>query len=185
MFHADRWAAAFINSPGRDTEAELERLKVLASPLKPVSKSLFGLSAAKRLEDLLRHNTGAEFERVIRFISLLVSKNRFRHIDSIIAGIEKRLDEQNGILDVTVEAPSAIDSAAEDALKEMIRERSSAAAVNMKMKIVPELIAGYRLWIGGLCIDASLRGQLEQMTEDLSGRQSAVSAAFLRRDKEY
>jgi len=179
VFHADRWAAAFINSAGTDAGAELERLKALLTPLKPVSKSLFGLSAAKRLEDLLRHNTGADFEMTIRFISLLVSKNRFRRIDSIIAGIEKRLDEQNGVLDVTVEASSAIDSAAEDALKKMIRERTGAAAINMKIKTVPELIAGYRLWVGGLCIDASLRGQLEHMTEDLLGRQSAVGAAFL------
>jgi F0F1-type ATP synthase delta subunit len=98
----------------------------------------------------------------------LVSKNRFRHIDSIIAGIEKRLDEQNGILDVTVESAVAADSAAEDTLKKMIRERTAAAAINMKMKTVPDLIAGYRLWIGGLCIDASLRGQLEHMMADLS-----------------
>ena len=168
MFHADRWATAFINSPGRDTEAELERLKALVSLLKPLSKSLFGLSAAKRLEDLLRRNTGADFERTIRFISLLVSKNRFRYIDSIIAGIEKRLDEQNGVLDVIVESATVADSAAEDALKKMIRERTGAAAINMKTKTVPELIAGYRLWIGGLCIDSSLRGQLEQMMADLS-----------------
>jgi len=168
VFHADRWAAAFIDSPGKDADAELERLKALASSLKPVSKSLFGLSSAKRLEDLLRHNTGAEFERVIRFISLLVSKNRFRYIDSIIAAIEKRLDEQNGVLDVMVEAAVVADSAAEDELKKMIRERTGAAAINMKTKTVPELIAGYRLWIGGLCIDASLRGQLEHMMADLS-----------------
>jgi len=167
MFHADRWAAAFVNSPGQDAGAELELLKVLAAPLKPLSKHIFGLSAAQRLEILLRKNAGVEFEKSIRFISLLVSKNRFRYIDSIIVAIEKKLDEQNGVLNLTMETATATDSATEDELKKMIRERTGAASIKMKMKTVPELIAGYRLRIGGLCIDASLRGQLEQMKDFL------------------
>ena len=52
----------------------------------------------------------------------------------------------------------------------------------MKIKLVPELIAGYCLRIGGFYIDASLRGQLEKMTAVLT-RDGPAAAAF--RTQEY
>ena len=182
MFHADRraarWATAFINVLGKDAGAQLEYLKALRPALKPVLRDLSGLSAAKQLEKVLRGHSGPESEMTIRFVSLMVSKNRFGSIDSIIAGIEQKLDEQKGILNLTVETAAAADSTLKSELEKMICEQTGAAGINMKLKVVPELIAGYRLRIAGLCIDASLRGQLNTMTKLLSGSPAAAGAAF-------
>jgi F0F1-type ATP synthase delta subunit len=185
VFHVNRWAAAFLNTNGMDangmdaagTDAacDLERLKVLSAALKQASRRLSGVTAARDAEKLLRENTGAEFEKPIRFIALIISKNYFHRADAIIAAIESRLDEQMGILNVTVESASVTDSALEEKLREMIREKTGASGVRLRVTTAPELIAGYRMRIGGLCIDASLAKKLKKMAGVLadSGRAAA------------
>jgi ATP synthase F1 delta subunit len=179
VFHADRWAAAFINAFDTTAAAELERLKTLMPALMTVSKELFGQFRAQRLEKILKEYTGAEFDKTIRYISLVVSKNRFTCINLIIAEIEKMLDERNGILDVIVESAAATDSAFEGMIKKMICEKTGARGINLKIKTVPALIAGYRLRVRGFYIDASLRGQLGKMSVDLAdGNFAAIGHKF-------
>ena len=186
MFHAGNWAAAFISLFGTNAEAELERLKAIPPVLKPISKNLFGRTAARRLEKLLRENTGAEFKNVINFIALAVTKNCYRNIDSIIAETEKRLDERGGILDITMESAEEAGRPVTDELEKMIRQQTGAAGIRIQTKLNPELLSGCRLRMGGLCIDASLRGQLEKMTNYLSdSRPADTGTALTRRAQEY
>ncbi|GHV94455.1 hypothetical protein AGMMS50293_07750 [Spirochaetia bacterium] len=186
MFHGDRWVNAFINVLGENADAGLACLKALTPPVKTIPGELFGRSAAAKLEKLLRESVsavpaaeiGKEMEYAIRFICMLVEKNFFRRIDSVLQKIENTLDEKKGILDITAETASPIDSGFEENLRRMIKERTGAAGIKMETRLVPELLGGYRLHIGGLCIDASLKGQLEKMTADLmaSAKMSVVSA---------
>jgi F-type H+-transporting ATPase subunit delta len=173
VFRADRWAAAFIGVLGKDAEAGFECLKTLTSGLQPVSGSLFGRFAAKKLEQELRECSavspaGPEYEYTIRFICLLVEKNLFRRIDTVRSEIETQLDEQNGVPHIIAESVFPIEGAFEDELDKLIRGQTGAARIKMKTRLVPELLAGYRLRIGGLCFDASLKGQLEKMAADLT-----------------
>jgi len=181
VFHTNRWAAAFINISGDKAEEELTFLKILAPAVKTVPGALFGRYAAKQLENILlesispdpagtepygpavRLGRGSPPTYSIRFICLLVEKNLFRYIDLIIAGIEKMIDEQKGIPEVTVEMAFPIDNAFEKELKTMICGKIGCENIKLKSSVVPELLAGYRLRIGGLCIDASLRNQLEKL----------------------
>jgi F0F1-type ATP synthase delta subunit len=183
MVHPDRWATAFIgslskNAPSKNAEEGLVFLKELTHGLKPVSGLLFGHTAAafieKTVDELLREDTALQpqtdtsgiditREYPLRFLCLLIEKNLFHHSDVIIETIEKMLDEKKGILNVLVEAASA-EEVSENGLSGMIKERTGAAEVKMRITEVPELLAGYRLHIGGQYIDASLKGQLEQMT---------------------
>ncbi|HCC37652.1 MAG TPA: hypothetical protein DEQ14_08565, partial [Treponema sp.] len=101
-------------------------------------------------------------------ICLLVEKKVFHKADLIIEKIEKRLDEQNGVLEVIAETALPVNSAFEDELSGMIQKRTGAAQVKTRFRLVPELLAGYRLRIGGLRVDASLKGQLEKMAADLT-----------------
>jgi F-type H+-transporting ATPase subunit delta len=183
MFHAEPWAAAFINVYGKNADEGLACLKALAAPLKPVSARLFGLQAAKRLEKMLCESVGdsglsggvatgisakGPAGYAIRFICLMVEKNTFRRIGTVIERIEKRLDEQNGVLEMTAESAAPVDGAFEEELKKMIAGRTGAAGIKMKTRVVPELLAGFRLRYGGFFVDASLKGQLERMTADLA-----------------
>jgi ATP synthase F1 delta subunit len=177
VFHGDRWARVFVNCLGENTEAGLVCLKALVTPLKAVSGTLFGFSAARRLEKILKESSIAAAdngtaEYPIRFICLLVEKKCFRHIDAVLQKIEERLDAQKGLLAVTVESAATIDSSFEENLKQQIMERTGAVGIKMKTVLKPDLLGGYRLRIGGFYVDASLKGQIEKMKIALAGGMS-------------
>jgi ATP synthase F1 delta subunit len=106
-------------------------------------------------------------EYAIRFICLLVEKNQFRNIDMILQKIEEALDAKNGILSVSVESASPLDDVFEGELRRRIIAQTGAADLKMNTLVVPSLLGGYRLRIGGYYVDASLKGQIEKMKADL------------------
>jgi F-type H+-transporting ATPase subunit delta len=184
VYHVNRWADAFIKATEKNTEEAFSCLKALALPVKSAHKILFGCNAAGQIEKLLRESAGPQgrptgrptgtagtdpaVEYTIRFITLLVEKNCFRHIDSVLQKIEQRMNEQMGILDVIAESAAPMDSVFAEEMRRLIMERTGAAGVKMKTKLAPELLGGYCLRIGGFFIDASLKGQVEQMKADLT-----------------
>jgi F-type H+-transporting ATPase subunit delta len=202
MFHGNRWAVAFINTLGDNAGEGFMCLKALVKPLKGASGVLFGCSAARQIESILRGscasvktntfnastitvnaNTVAfnaatsgggatksgdtALEYVIRFITLVVEKNQFRNIDLILRKIEESLDTKNGILSVSVESATPLDNVFEGELRRRIIAQTGAAELKMKTLLVPALLGGYRLRMGGFYIDASLKGQIEKMEADL------------------
>ena len=170
MIHANRWAAVFITVLGDNAAEGLLCLKAMVQPIKTVSGALFGYSAARRLEKLLRESAGTQditVEYAIRYITLLVAKNQFKHIDIILQKIEERIDERAGTLAVTIESASPLDNAFEKELKRRILERTGAADIKMKTRLVPALLGGYRLRAGGLYVDASVKGQMDKMRAGL------------------
>ena len=177
---AGHWADAFVATLGADGEAGLACLKAMVPPLKAIPGAVFGHSTSRRLEKLLRESadaagfSGVGVMDAIRLIVLLVERNHFRHIDSILPKIEERLDRKNGVLTVTVESVAAMDGAFEKQLRQRLAESTGAASVRLRAELVPELLGGHRLRIGGIYIDASLKGQMDKMKTDLA---AAVLAA--------
>jgi len=170
VIHGNRWAAVFITVLGDNAAEGLACLKAMVQPIKTVSGALFGYSAARRLEKLLRESAGTQditVEYTIRYITLLVAKNQFKHIDMILQKIEERIDERAGTLAVTIESASPLDNAFEQELRRRILERTGAANVKMKTRLVPDLLGGYRLRAGGLYVDASVKGQMDKMRAGL------------------
>jgi len=177
VFHVERWAGAFMAIAGANADDAFECLKAVAQPVKSVRGVFFGHNAAAELEEMLRAaaaggaSAGAEppaaVEYTIRFVCLLVEKNYFKYIDILLPVIERKLDEKKGILSLSLEAASAVESGFEEDLARTIREKTGASNVKMKTSVKPELLGGYRLRIGGFFIDASLKGQLAKMKADL------------------
>ncbi|MDR1858478.1 MAG: ATP synthase F1 subunit delta [Treponema sp.] len=183
MFHGFRWADAFVAVLGKDAAEGFACLKAMVPPVKAIPGELYGYYTARRLEKLLHSGaaaagfSGAGAVNAIRFIALLVEKNRFKYIDVILPEIEQLLDKQNGVLAVTVESTAPLDSAFEQTLKQRLAERYGAASIKLKTRIAPELLGGYRLRIGGLYIDASLRGQTDSIKADLEAAALKHSSA--------
>jgi ATP synthase F1 delta subunit len=183
MFHAGRWAGAFLSVSGKDAYEAFLCLKSLAAQIKTVQGVFLGHNASLKLEKILREScasTGSiadsaavsteitpDVEYAIRFLCLLVEKNCFRHIGLLLQRIEKNLDEQNGIIDVTVEAAAPVDSGFEKDMEKMIKEKTGASGVKLETRVRPELLGGYLLRIGSFYVDASLKGQLESMAAHL------------------
>ncbi|MCL2763442.1 MAG: F0F1 ATP synthase subunit delta [Treponema sp.] len=166
MFRGNCWAVAFVGALGAEAAAGLACLQAMVGPVKSIAGAAFGYRNSRRLEKLLRESAGTSdtaCEYAIRFITLLLEKNVFKYVDAIIRNIEALINAQNGILAVTVESAEPLDADFENALREKILERTGAVRITMNTLLVPELLGGYVLRIGGFYIDASLKGQIEKM----------------------
>lgn len=177
MFHANRWATVFIDTLNNDIDEGFAFLKVITEPFKAVSGILYGYNISRQIEIILRdcvnHTRGvvnekhnqiqSSIEYSIRFITLLIEKNQFKHIDVILAKIEERINERNGVLTVIIETAFPMDSVFETEIKQRIAQDLGTAKLFMKTQVNPELLGGYCLRIGGFFIDASLKKQIENM----------------------
>jgi len=181
VFHADRWVGAFLAVAGDNAESAFLCLRAFAPPVKSIRGVFFGHNASAELEKMLRESVNAcgitkdppAVEYAVRFICLLVEKDCFRYIDSLLARMEQKLDEQRNILALSLEAAAPVDRGFEEKLTRIIKEKTGASGVKMKTSVRPELLGGYRLRVGGYAagggfyIDASLKGQIERMKADL------------------
>jgi F-type H+-transporting ATPase subunit delta len=179
VFHANRWAVVFEKVLGENADSGLACLRALVQPVKAITGELSGHSAARRLEKVLRESIaalggGAAFgkaatavEYAVRFLTLVVEKKQFGHISVILRHIEERLDTRKGTMTVTVESAVPLDDVLEKNLRRQIMDRLAVSEVNMKTRLVPQLLGGYRLRLGGFFVDASLKGQIESMKADL------------------
>ena len=172
MFHVNRWAAVFVGAAGDKAEEGLGCLRTMVPVVNAIPGALFGRSAARKLEKILREGAStagcaAEAEYAIRFITMLVEKNSFGNINTVLQRIEKILDERKGILNVTAESAFPPDEALKEELRRQIAGRTGAAEIKMNWRLVPELLGGYRLRIGAFYVDASLKGQVEKLSADL------------------
>jgi len=170
VFHADRWASAFLSVTTENAESTFFCLKAFAQPVKSIRGVFFGHKASAELEAMLREGVTditPDVEYAIRFICLLVEKDSFRFIDILLAKIEQKLNDKKGILAISLEAATPVDASFESDLTRIIKERTGASGVTMQTRVNPELLGGYRLRMGGFFIDASLKGQLADMKAEL------------------
>ena len=180
MFHCGRWAAAFVNSLEKedgDTDEGLEFLKVLASWVKELPGDVFGSYAAEMARTLAYDaisKAGAVSvarETAIRFIELVIKKNRVRYIDDIVKMIKSILDKKHGVIEVFAEYAFPADADTEARIIEELKKQTGAVRIDLTGRIEPSLIGGYRLRIGDEIIDASVRLQLRKLLEALQSGQ--------------
>jgi F-type H+-transporting ATPase subunit delta len=198
MFTPERWAAAFINTAGDEAPIGegLDLLRALSPVISAIPGSVAGTDAVVRLEKMIRQSLsvtktagnsagsveakgvqGRGTEIALRFLLLLIKKDLFRHIDAIIKEIEAELDRLRGILPVTLESAAAPDGDFQESLRKQLIEKTGAKGIKLDTRLVPDLLGGYRLRIGGDIIDASLRSQLQRMGAELAGTASADAGA--------
>jgi len=186
----DRWAGVFVAALGNNADAGFLCLKSLVPPITAIRRlPVAGYPAARRIEGMLRAScaetdcgvgdVGAVTETVIRFIALLVEKGRFRHVNSVIEKIEAAIDEQNGVLAVTLETaePLKAGGMTADEFARLICEKTGAAKVRLETRVVPELLGGYRLKTGTFTVDASLANRIEKMKAALVSAALEMEAA--------
>jgi hypothetical protein len=183
MFVAEQWAGAFINAlekdgaPG-DAEEGLAALKVFARWVKEIPGAVMGKAASLQLDRLIRGaiagagpgfaGRGTEF--ALRLVVLLTRKSCLRRADAVAvaAAAELILDRKRGVLNATAECAFPPEEDLRESLREKLRRRTGAADVKLDFRVKPELLGGYRLLLGGDCIDASLRAQLLSMSREFS-----------------
>ena len=185
MFHPERWADAFVELCGKQLDEGFAALKVFTACTAGMSGLVSGSAAAVQLDRMLRRamkeagfgvqNRGMEF--AARFMILLVKKNQFRYREAILGEIERLADRMNGITRAKVESVSPLDEVFQEKIKTALKHRTGAKEIALSTRIVPELLGGYRLFIGTDLIDTSLREQLRKMAADLQTGAAKGSAA--------
>ncbi|MDR2536073.1 MAG: F0F1 ATP synthase subunit delta [Treponema sp.] len=178
MFAAERWAAAFVNVAGKDQkilEEGVKALKALIPCMEKIPGALAGKVSADQLERMIRRSmekvspVGEGTEYACRLLALLVKKGLFtRHTGrALLEEIEKIWNRNNGILVVKVDSAVPLDEELRKTLQETIRRKLGAKEIALIPRIVPELLGGYRLYIGSVSVDASLCFLLQNMAADL------------------
>jgi F-type H+-transporting ATPase subunit delta len=119
---------------------------------------------AKRaaLEDML---TGSD-ELFLNFIRLLVDKGRIAEVADVHEEWARLLARQERILDL--ELQTAVELSDEEAAKVVEQiEKASGRKVVASRTVDPDLIGGLVVQAGSVRLDASVRGRLEQLREEL------------------
>jgi F-type H+-transporting ATPase subunit delta len=180
MYKAERWADAFAAVAGDSLDEGLEVLNVISGCTIVLPGPVSGTVEALQLERMIRgalkqvgdFSRGAEL--AVRLAVLLVKKGRFFLLRRIIEEAEKIADARKGILSVVIESVTAPDKEFEEELKRKLLKQHGVwnhpvpKEIKLVFRPVPELLGGYRLRIGSELIDASLRGQIQNMAADLN-----------------
>ncbi|MBU0714425.1 MAG: ATP synthase F1 subunit delta [Verrucomicrobia bacterium] len=100
------------------------------------------------------------------FVGLLVRNRRAALLAELVQFLETRLDEKEGRVEVRVESALPMtDADHADFLRRLTQWLNK--KVELKIAVVPELLAGITIRIGDHLIDGSCRGQLTRMRQVL------------------
>jgi F-type H+-transporting ATPase subunit delta len=151
----DEWAAGLDLAAATTSDPRVSAF--LASPAEPLGD---------RLATLDQMLSGRVPDGVHRLARLLVER---RAVDRLAAiGVEYRrlYNRQTGIVDALVTSASALTKAETEALRVKVG-RMTDRSVNLRVQVDDTLIGGLTVRIGDTLYDASVRGRLERLREQL------------------
>ncbi len=120
---------------------------------------------AAALEELL----GGDEQLVRNFLLLLAEKNRAGEVEEIAREFDRLVAQAEGILDV--ELTTAVELSDEEARGVIGQiEKASGRNVEAKQRVDPDLLGGLVLQAGSLRLDASVRGRLDRLRQELTIR---------------
>ncbi|HYC06919.1 MAG TPA: F0F1 ATP synthase subunit delta [Candidatus Binatia bacterium] len=125
------------------------------------------LPAARRRDVLERLLGGRVPEGVARLAALLAERSRVERLPAIAADYRRLVDRQRGIVEarVTSAAPLSLDET--DAVRAWV-ERTTGAKVSLTASVDESLIGGLTVRVGDTLMDASVRGRLERLRNQLA-----------------
>jgi len=121
---------------------------------------------AKR--EVLEAVTADADELVRNFLRLLAEKGRAAHVEGIQRELERLAAEAEGQLSVELTTAYELSDEEARAIAEQI-EKSSGRRVEVVRKVDPSLIGGIVLQAGSFRADASVRGRLGRLRDELNG----------------
>ncbi|MDR0663397.1 MAG: F0F1 ATP synthase subunit delta [Spirochaetaceae bacterium] len=184
MFAAKRWAEAFILACEGDSkelvhqcEAGLALFKAAFNSLSRLRLPASGSAAAAEFNGFLGRSlqkcgyegaeNGVESARAIIF--LLIQHSLFQHTGLLIDEIEDLLLKKQNILTVLLDCAEKPDDDFLLNLRNLLKKRENVNDARITVVLMPELIGGYRINIGGTREDFSVAGQMTRMKRALTG----------------
>lgn len=121
--------------------------------------------------DVLDRILGSFDEMVRNFVRLVVEKGRAGEIREIAAAFADLIAAQAHVLDVEVTTAHALSEADFQKIVADI-ERKSGRPVQATRSVDPDLIGGIVLQAGSMRLDASVRGRLDRLRQELATTRS-------------
>lgn len=100
----------------------------------------------------------------LRFVQLLVEKDRETLLPSVLDMYQNLRDEQRGIVEVQARTPAPLSEAERTELTERL-EAMTGKTVRLRVKEQPDLIGGLVIRIGDRVYDGSVRQKLDNLRE--------------------
>ena len=117
--------------------------------------------------DVLDKVLGGADELVRNFVRLVIEKGRAGEIREIAAEFDTLVAAEEGILDVELTTAHELSDADFDRIRSDI-EQKSGRKVQASRTVDPDLIGGIVLQAGSMRLDASVRGRLERLRQQLA-----------------
>jgi F-type H+-transporting ATPase subunit delta len=103
------------------------------------------------------------------FLRVVLEHERFPVLGEIVEAFELLLNEKLGIVVAQVASARALDDVERQELEKALRIRTG-KKVQMRFSVDPSLIGGVTAQVGSTIYDGSVRGQLDRLRSELSGR---------------
>jgi len=110
-------------------------------------------------------------ELVVNFVRLLAEKGRAAELGEIADELDTLVAKEQRILDVELTTAHELTDAEFQSILDQI-ESASGRKVQAERKVDPNLIGGIVLQAGSMRLDASVRGRLERLRQDLTHARS-------------
>lgn len=104
----------------------------------------------------------------VNLVKLLVEYDRLSLLPEIAAIFEDLKAQEEGTLEAEVTAAVALNSAQLQKIVDQLQAKFG-KKVEASVKVDPEIIGGIKIVVGDTVIDASVRGQLQQLAYTLKG----------------
>ena len=151
----DEWAAGLELAAATTSDPQVGAF--LGSPAAPLGDRL------ATLEGMLKGNVP---DGVLRLARLLVERRTVDRLPAIAVEYRRLYNRQQGIVDALVTSASPLTPAETDALRAKVGKMTD-RTVNLRVRVDDSLIGGLTVRIGDTLYDASVRGRLERLREQL------------------
>ena len=159
-----------------ETAGQIEQLRLLVKQQPDAIRLLASRTLSLEDRDALCRKLfeGRVSPLVLRYVRLLVKKNRFDEFPGIAAAFKALVDERHGQIEVQTWTAIPLDQANLDRIARRTRERMNREAV-VHQHIDPNLIGGIKVRVRDVVIDGSVATRIKLIKESLleQGRQSA------------
>lgn len=103
----------------------------------------------------------------IRFLNLIVEKNRSADVYGIVHDYVDLYRRRKGIARVVVGTPQPLSEAEDKAFADWVEQNLPDSRVEMTNKVVPRLLGGFTMRVGWQFVDCSVAGRLHRIRKEL------------------
>jgi len=103
---------------------------------------------------------------VVNLGRLLAQRGRFESFPALTAEFNRLLNRQRGVVEAVVTSASPLTAAETDAIRARIATMTG-GGVDLRSMVDPALMGGLTIRVGDQLLDASVRGRLERLRDQL------------------